>query len=195
MIWDDHEAAWQRNLTTVTAFHTEHGHLAIPDHQPGGRFLGIQRTRARDNRLDPDRHTQLAALDPDWTLPRGPDWHRKYHLLRRHIEAGNSPAALHRDTVIGEVKVGSWLHRQLSPWDRLAPAQQALLARLQLTPATPLPPSEPAGGEAAPSFLRAERAIPPALRRALEPPGRCTGMDRGRRRTHHDRHVAAQDPY
>ncbi|GAA0683989.1 DEAD/DEAH box helicase [Streptomyces thermocarboxydus] len=144
MIWDDHEAAWQGNLTTVTAFHTEYGHLAIPDHQPGGRFLGIQRTLARDNRLDPDRHAQLAALDPDWTLPHGPDWHRKYHLLRRHIEAGNSPAALHRDTVIDEVKAGSWLHRQLSTWDRLAPAQQALLTRLQLTPANPLTPARPA---------------------------------------------------
>ncbi|MGW6456812.1 Helicase associated domain protein [Streptomyces sp. NPDC055078] len=149
MIWDDHEAAWQGNLTTVTAFHTEHGHLAIPDHQPGGRFLGIQRTLARDNRLDPDRHAQLAALDPDWTLPHGPDWHRKYHLLRRHIEAGHSPAALHRDTVIDEVKVGGWLHRQLSAWDRLVPAQQALLARLQLTPATPLPPARPTGPPAA----------------------------------------------
>ncbi|MGW6207382.1 Helicase associated domain protein [Streptomyces sp. NPDC055089] len=151
MIWDDHEAAWQGNLTTVTAFHTEHGHLAIPDHQPGGRFLGIQRTLARDNRLDPDRHAQLATLDADWTLPHGPDWHRKYHLLRRHIEAGHSPAVLHRDTVIDEVKAGVWLHRQLSTWNRLAPAQRDLLTRLQLTPATPLPP--------------AQRTSPPAARR------------------------------
>ncbi|MEU4110878.1 Helicase associated domain protein [Streptomyces sp. NPDC027717] len=142
MIWDDHEAAWQGNLTTVTAFHAEHGHLAIPEHQPGGRFLVAQRVLARENRLDPGRLARLDALDPHWTLPHGPDWHRKYHLLRRHIEAGHSPASLHRDTVIDEVKVGGWLHRQLSTWNRLAPAQRDLLTRLQLTPATPLPSAQ-----------------------------------------------------
>ncbi|MGQ4334235.1 Helicase associated domain protein [Streptomyces hayashii] len=145
MIWDDHEAAWQGNLTTVTAFHAEHGHLAIPEHQPGGRFLVAQRALARENRLDTGRLSRLAALDPHWTLPHGPDWHRKYHLLRRHIEAGHSPDTLHRDTVIDDVKVGSWLHRQLSTWDRLAPTQHALLTRLRLTPATPLPPAKPTG--------------------------------------------------
>ncbi|MFC7912270.1 hypothetical protein ACWDRX_38985 [Streptomyces nigra] len=46
--------------------------------------------------------------------------------------------------MIDEVKAGSWLHRQLSTWDRLAPAQQALLTRLQLTPANPLTPARPA---------------------------------------------------
>ncbi|MGW0086570.1 hypothetical protein [Streptomyces sp. NPDC003393] len=56
---------------------------------------------------------------------------------RRHIEAGHSPATLHRGTVIDEVKVGSWLHRQLTAWDRLAPSQRALLTRLQLPPAEP----------------------------------------------------------
>ncbi|MFG2948368.1 hypothetical protein [Streptomyces adustus] len=63
--------------------------------------------------------------------------------MRRHIEAGHSPAALHRGTMIGEVKVGGWLHRQLSTWDRLAPARRDLLTRLQLTPANPLPQAEP----------------------------------------------------
>jgi len=146
MIWDDHEAAWQGNLTTVTAFHAEHGHLAIPEHQPGGRFLVTQRALARENRLDPSRLAQLDALDPHWTLPHGPDWHRKYHLLRRHIEAGHSPDTLHRGTVIDDVKMGSWLHRQLSTWDRLAPAQRAALQRDVL-------PSSGSGGLLAKVFL------------------------------------------
>jgi hypothetical protein len=53
---------------------------------------------------------------PHWILPHGPDWHRKYHLLRCHIEAGHSPATLRRDTVIDEVKAGGWLYRQFSAW-------------------------------------------------------------------------------
>ena len=51
---------------TTTAFHAEHGHLAIPEHQPGGRFLVAQRALARENRLDPGRLARLAALDPHW---------------------------------------------------------------------------------------------------------------------------------
>lgn len=142
MIWDDHEAAWQGHLTTITAFHAEHGHLAIPLHQPGGQFLVSQRALARNNRLHPERHAQLAALDPHWTLPHGPDWHRKFHLLRRHIEAGHNPTTLHRDTVIDGVKVGRWLHRQFSTWKQLTPGQRDLLGHLQLTPAAvPLPPT------------------------------------------------------
>jgi superfamily II DNA or RNA helicase len=138
MIWDDHEAAWQGHLTTITAFHAEHGHLAIPLHQPGGQFLVSQRALARNDRLHPDRQAQLAALDPHWTLPHGPDWHRKYHLLRRHIQAGHSPTTLHRGTVIDEVKVGSWLQRQFSTWKQLAPEQRDLLAGLHLTPTAAL---------------------------------------------------------
>ncbi|WP_086859487.1 DEAD/DEAH box helicase [Streptomyces milbemycinicus] len=134
MIWDDHEATWQGHLTTVTAYQTEHGHLAIPAHQPGGQFLVDQRALARKNRLAPERNAELTALDPDWTLPYGPDWHRKYHLLKRHLEADHDPTTLRRDTAIEGVKAGSWLHRQHTSWDQLAPGQRDLLTHLKLTP-------------------------------------------------------------
>ncbi len=134
MIWDDHEATWQGHLATVEAFHAEHGHLAIPTQLPGGQFLADQRALARKDRLTLDRDNQLTALDPDWKLPYGPDWHRKYHLLRRHLEAGNHPSTLRRDTVIHGVKAGSWLHRQLTSWPDLDPGQRDLLARMGITP-------------------------------------------------------------
>ncbi|MEU7109762.1 Helicase associated domain protein [Streptomyces sp. NPDC046215] len=149
MIWDDHEATWQGHLTTVIAYQAEHGHLAIPAQEPGGQFLIDQRALARKNRLTPERQAQLTALDPHWTLPHGPDWHRKYHLLKRHIEAGRDPAALRRDTIIEEAKVGSWLHRQHVLWDQLAPGQQVLLNRLKLSPTqAPLPAGKVMGTQA-----------------------------------------------
>ncbi|MFC5919137.1 DEAD/DEAH box helicase, partial [Streptomyces pulveraceus] len=43
MIWDEHEAAFEGNMTLIEAFHTEHGHLAIPAQDPGGQFLVDQR--------------------------------------------------------------------------------------------------------------------------------------------------------
>ncbi|GAB2966332.1 Helicase associated domain protein [Streptomyces heilongjiangensis] len=151
MIWDAHEAAWQGHMATVDAFHATYGHLAIPATAPGGQFLVDQRALARKHQLAPDREAQLAALDADWTLPHGPDWHRKHHLLRRHIEAGNHPTTLRRDTVIDGVKVGSWLHRQFTTWNKLSDGQQALLTRLGLTPdQTSLSRREMTSGEALP---------------------------------------------
>lgn len=135
MLWDHHEAIWQGQFTTVTAYHQEHGHLAIPTTEPGGQFLIDQRAAARKGRLAPDREAQLTTLDPNWLLPHGADWHRKYHLLRRHIEAGHDPATLRRDTVIEGVKIGSWLQRQLATFETLEPAQHTLLSRIGADPA------------------------------------------------------------
>ncbi|WP_058041294.1 DEAD/DEAH box helicase [Streptomyces roseifaciens] len=140
MIWDAHEATWAGHLTTVEAFHAEHGHLAIPATKPGGQFLTDQRSLARKGHLDPTREAQLTALDSHWTLPHGPDWHRKYHLLRRQIEAGHAPATWQRDLTIDGVKAGGWLHRQFTAWTRLDDGQRALLTHLGLTPdQVPLP--------------------------------------------------------
>ncbi|MGW1365002.1 Helicase associated domain protein, partial [Streptomyces chartreusis] len=144
MIWDEHEAAWQGHMATVEAYYAEHGHLAIPAHQPGGQFLVDQRALARKDRLTAGRAAQIAALDEHWQLPHGADWHRKYHAVRRHLEAGNDPADLTRDTVIGEVKAGSWLHRQYTTWPQLDPGQREMLTRLGLTPDLPTAAGKPA---------------------------------------------------
>ncbi|RII07902.1 Helicase associated domain protein [Streptomyces sp. YIM 130001] len=77
-----------------------------------------------------------------WTYAAvgGPDWHRKYHLLRRHIEAGHDPTTWHRDLTINGVKAGGWLHRQFTAWTRLDDGQRTLLTHLGLTPdQVPLP--------------------------------------------------------
>ncbi|WP_326695836.1 Helicase associated domain protein [Streptomyces sp. NBC_01754] len=134
MIWDEHEAAFEGNMTLIEAFHTEHGHLAIPAQDPGGQLLVDQRGLARKGQLPETRHARLTALDADWLLPHGPDWHRKYHLLARHLQTGNDPATLRRDTVIDGVKAGAWLQRQLTTWSTLDDGQRHLLSRLGLTP-------------------------------------------------------------
>ncbi|MFF7717635.1 Helicase associated domain protein [Streptomyces sp. NPDC007988] len=134
MIWDKHHAAWRARLTQAADYHATHGHLAAPATTPVGAWLAEQRSLHGRNALDPARAADLDAVDPDWRLPHGPDWHRKYHLLRTHIAAGHDPAALTRDTLHGAVKIGSWLNRQLTTWHTLHPGQQHLLARLGLTP-------------------------------------------------------------
>jgi superfamily II DNA or RNA helicase len=142
MIWDKHEAAWRSRLTAAADYLRAHGHLAAPATTPVGAWLAEQRHHATKNTLDAARADALTALAADWRLPHGPDWHRKYHLLRAHLATGADPATLTRDTHLAGVKIGSWLHRQLSSWPSLAPDQQQLLTALGLTPDTnPLAPA------------------------------------------------------
>ncbi|MFE3884906.1 Helicase associated domain protein [Streptomyces lydicus] len=142
MIWDKHDAAWRARLTAAADYHAAHGHLAAPATTPVGAWLVEQRHLATKDQLAPARAADLAALDPHWRLPHGADWHRKYHLLHSHLAAGHDPAALTRDTLLGTVKIGAWLHRQLTTWHALHPGQQHLLTHLGLTPETnPLAPA------------------------------------------------------
>ncbi|MEF9527648.1 MULTISPECIES: DEAD/DEAH box helicase [unclassified Streptomyces] len=134
MIWDKHAAAWRAQLTAVDDYHRIHGHVAAPTTIPLGAWLAEQRSLASNGRLQPARAADLAAIDADWRLPHGPDWHRKYHLLRTHVESGHDVTSLRQDTVIADVKIGGWLQRQLARFSALHPAQQALLTGIGLTP-------------------------------------------------------------
>ncbi len=149
MIWDKHEAAWRSHLTAAADHHRTHGHLAAPATTPLGAWLAEQRHLATTDELAAARAHALSGIDPNWRLPYGADWHRKYHLLRTHLEAGNNPAALTPDTRIAGVNITSWLARQLTRWTALNPGQRDLLTALELTPATN--PLAPAPAPAAPS--------------------------------------------
>jgi superfamily II DNA or RNA helicase len=186
MIWDEHEAAFEGNMTLIETFHAEHGHLAIPAQDPGGQFLVDQRGFARKGQLSEARHARLTALDPDWLLPHGPDWHRKYHLLARHLQTGHDPATLRRSTVIDGVKAGTWLHRQLTTWSTLDDGQRHLLARLGLTPnhitltttktTTPATPSTPRTRKRR-SFEQTATLLRAFMERHGRPPGAREGIE------------------
>ncbi|MFG2212596.1 Helicase associated domain protein [Streptomyces sp. NPDC048638] len=142
MIWDKHDAAWRARLTAAADYLAVHGHLAAPATTPVGAWLAEQRHLATKDHLAAARAADLAALDPHWRLPHGADWHRKYHLLHSHLAAGHDSAALTRDTLLGTVKIGVWLHRQLTTWRALHAGQRHLLTRLGLTPeSNPLTPA------------------------------------------------------
>ncbi|MEU3290416.1 Helicase associated domain protein [Streptomyces longwoodensis] len=134
MIWDKQAAAWRSHLAEAADYLRTHGHLAAPATSPVGAWLAEQRHLAAKNQLNQARADALTTLAPDWRLPHGADWHRKYHLLRAHLAAGADPATLTRDTLLAGVKIGSWLHRQLTTWPTLHPGQHHLMTSLGLTP-------------------------------------------------------------
>ncbi|WP_256338423.1 DEAD/DEAH box helicase [Streptomyces sp. KS_5] len=142
MIWHKHDAAWRAQLTAAADYHRVHGHLAAPSTTATGAWLAEQRALAARDQLDAARRDDLAAIDVNWQLPHGADWHRKYHLLRTHLSAGNDPATLRHDTTIGTVNLGGWLNRQLTRWSTLAAGQQELLTRIGLAPGSHLPIKE-----------------------------------------------------
>ncbi|MEU1371427.1 helicase associated domain-containing protein [Streptomyces sp. NPDC005803] len=131
-----------RALTAAADHHRTHGRLAVPATTPLGAWLAEQRHPDANDQLTPARTDALNTLDANWRLPHGADWHRKYHLLRTHLEAGNAPAALTPDTRIAGVNITSWLTRQLTRWTTLHPGRRDLLSALNLTRATsPLAPA------------------------------------------------------
>ncbi|MFD9566063.1 Helicase associated domain protein [Streptomyces sp. NPDC059994] len=181
MVWDDSEAAWHDHMADVEAFHTLHNHLAIPATTPGGQFLVDQRALARKGRLTPERATQLTALDANWLLPHGPDWHRKYHLLQSHLADGHHPSILHRDLVVGGAKIGSWLHRQHTAWDNLDPDQRTLLTRLGVAPdhsprTTKQPPAQTSTRRRR-TFTQSAELLRAFVERHGRPPGAREGID------------------
>ncbi|MEU3411302.1 Helicase associated domain protein [Streptomyces sp. NPDC006658] len=142
MIWDKHDAAWRARLAAAADYHRTHGHLAAPATTPVGAWLAEQRHLAANGQLNTARAAALTALDADWRLPHGADWHRKYHLLRAHLATGADPATLTSDTRLAGVKIGSWLGRQLTTWAVLTPGQQRLMTALGFTPGSnPLAPA------------------------------------------------------
>ncbi|MDT0382131.1 Helicase associated domain protein [Streptomyces sp. DSM 42041] len=136
MVWDKHKAAWRARLTSLADYHAAHGHLAIPTTTSDGAFLAEQRSHDHKGRLDPGRAAELDAIDPDWRLPYGPDWHRKYHLLRRHLESGHDPASIQPGTRLATVDIGTWLHRQFTRWTTLTDKQRSMLTIIGAEPAT-----------------------------------------------------------
>ncbi|MFI7180020.1 helicase associated domain-containing protein [Streptomyces spororaveus] len=133
MIWDKHQAAWRARLTAAADYHHTHSHLAALATTPIGAWLAEQRSHAAKDQLAPQRAADLAALDPHWQLPHGPDWHRKYHQLRHHLETGRP---LTPDTTTGSINLGGWAIRQLTHWTTLATGQRQLLEALGITPTT-----------------------------------------------------------
>ncbi|WP_164331920.1 MULTISPECIES: helicase associated domain-containing protein [unclassified Streptomyces] len=84
-------------MAHARAWHSEHGHLAVPRHihhdgYPLGARLFSRRNRAKQRARDglpPSPHlAKLAAIDPWWNPPWDTAWQRNDHGACAHVEAG-----------------------------------------------------------------------------------------------------------
>lgn len=90
MIWSKNANAWERGYAYATAFHHQHGHLAVPataklDDYAVGAWMRRQR---KAGNLTPEQTAKPAALDELWHLE--PDWNRSYRRLLAYLSAGGT---------------------------------------------------------------------------------------------------------
>ncbi|MFC1436630.1 Helicase associated domain protein [Streptacidiphilus sp. N1-10] len=141
IVWDPAEASRQGNLMVCQEFYDIHQHLAIPESEPGGKYLVEQRALEAKGQLPAAQARALDRIDPHWRLPYGADWTRKYHLVRSHLRSLTDPGLLTVDTQVRDINAGGWLLRQHRQWSSLQPGQRALLTQARLDPDThPLKP-------------------------------------------------------
>ncbi|WBP92042.1 DEAD/DEAH box helicase [Kitasatospora cathayae] len=115
MIWSKNANAWERGHAYATAFHHQHGHLAIPataklDDYAVGAWM--RRQRKAEN-LTKDQVAKLDALDELWRLE--PDWNRSYRRLLAYLAAGGTldgPANRTGGEADPAFRPGTWLRKQ-----------------------------------------------------------------------------------
>lgn len=116
LVWEPHEAHWERGLAAARQFHAEHGHLRPPAEYgaDGGlklkTWLDNKRSAYRAGKLDADKVSALEALGIEWN-PYDSDWERGLAAARSyHAEHGHlRPPA---KTWHGGVQLSAWVTRR-----------------------------------------------------------------------------------
>lgn len=149
MIWSHFDVAWEEGLSAARGWAAQHGHLLAPldaTYQGAkvGIFLKNARAAARKTAeieqrraeglpvessagaLSETRREQLEEIDASWCPSWPVTWHRCFHLVRMHLDAGEA-----LPTEAGDIV------RQGEDLGRLTTVQQWMCEQvLGITPAT-----------------------------------------------------------
>jgi hypothetical protein len=147
MVWSHFDVAWEEGLSAAREWAAEHGHLLAPlDATFQGAAVGIwlknaraaarkaaeiERRRAEGlpvessaGALSHERREQLEEIDASWCPSWPVTWQRCFHLVRMHLDAGET-----LPTEAGEVlrqgeDLGRWVQSVRLGWDQLTTVQQ-----------------------------------------------------------------------
>ncbi|MET9296650.1 Helicase associated domain protein [Streptomyces sp. NPDC003077] len=149
MIWSHFDVAWEEGLAAARGWAEVNGHLLAPlDATYQGYRVGIWLKNARAaarkaaeieqrraeglpvqssaGALSEKRRAQLEDIDPSWCPAWPVEWQRAFHLVRQHLEAGETlPTAAGEVLRQGE-DLGRWVQSVRLGWDQLTTAQQWL---------------------------------------------------------------------
>ncbi|MFE0858803.1 DEAD/DEAH box helicase [Streptomyces mutabilis] len=149
MIWSHYDVAWEEGLSAARGWAAEHGHLLAPldaTYQGAkvGIFLKNARAAARKAQeieqrraeglpvessagaLSDERREQLEEIDASWCPSWPVTWHRCFHLVRMHLDAGEALPTKAGDVLHQGEDLGRWVQSVRLGWDQLTTVQQWL---------------------------------------------------------------------
>lgn len=147
MVWSHFDVAWQEGLSAARGWAAEHGHLLAPlDAAFQGAQVGIWLKNARAaarkaqeieqrraeglpvessaGAMTRERREQLEGIDPSWCPVWPVTWQRCFHLVRLHLDGGESLPTTAGEVVRQGEDLGRWVTSVRHGWDQLSGVQQ-----------------------------------------------------------------------
>ncbi|MFD3778167.1 helicase associated domain-containing protein [Streptomyces sp. NPDC058612] len=147
MVWSHFDVAWQEGLAAARGWAAEHGHLLAPlDAAFQGAAVGIwlknaraaarkaqeiERRRAEGlpvqspaGAMTRERREQLEEIDPSWCPAWPVTWQRCFHLVRQHLDTGETLPTKAGEVVRQGEDLGRWVTSVRHGWDQLTTVQQ-----------------------------------------------------------------------
>lgn len=149
MVWSHFDVAWQEGLSAARGWAAEHGHLLAPvDAAFQGAQVGIWLKNARAaarkgmeieqrraeglpvessaGAMTRKRREQLEDIDPSWCPSWPVTWQRCFHLVRLHLDGGQTLPTKAGEVVRQGEDLGRWVTTVRHGWDQLTGVQQWL---------------------------------------------------------------------
>ncbi|MFG2327631.1 Helicase associated domain protein [Streptomyces sp. NPDC048568] len=153
MIWSHFDVAWEEGLSAARGWAAEHGHLLAPldatfQGYRVGIFLKNARAAARKAQeieqrradglpvqslagaLSDERREQLEEIDASWCPSWPVTWQRCFHLVRMHLDAGETLPTEAGEAVRQGEDLGRWVRSVRLGWDQLTIVQQWMCERI-----------------------------------------------------------------
>ncbi|TDU68987.1 helicase-like protein [Streptomyces sp. KS 21] len=147
MVWSHFDVAWEEGLAAARGWATEHGHLLAPvdaayQGAPVGIWLKNARVAARKAQeieqrraeglpvessagaMTRERREQLEKIDPSWCPAWPVTWQRCFHLVRQHLDTGQTLPTVAGEVVRQGEDLGRWVASVRLGWDQLTGVQQ-----------------------------------------------------------------------
>ncbi|GAA3154794.1 DEAD/DEAH box helicase [Streptomyces rectiviolaceus] len=160
MIWSHFDVAWEEGLAAARGWAAKNGHLLAPlDATFQGAAVGIwlknaraaarkaaevERRRAEGlpvqssaGALSDERREQLEEIDASWCPSWPVTWQRCFHLVRIHLDAGETLPTTASEVLRQGEDLGRWVTSVRLRWEQLTTVQQWMCEHvLGIQPAT-----------------------------------------------------------
>ena len=131
-VWEINADRWEKSYEHLVAFVEREGHTVVPhQHVEDGFRLGgwLHLQRRRRLALPMNRAAALEKL-PGWIWdPRMAKWNEYYEHFVRFVER-EGHARIQKGLVEGDLRLGEWVYRQRSDWEKLSEKQVRQLEKI-----------------------------------------------------------------